>query len=907
MEQILNQARYYVEQNLPIIPCKYKEKRPLKKAWASWAQTTDYDLNDWINQYKEFNIGLVMGSNSGIIGIDIDGNEQYEYFKEKLGVDSFETWQYKTSDGGMRLLYKIPEGMEIKSKAIRFEGEHQEIALLSNGKQSILPPSVHPNGHRYEWIEGKSPLDIKISEISDNILEFFINKKNKKKSNKSKKKESINSKPTTIYKSNDIYTNYIIHKFANKCYKFKQAIITQKKSGLHEELWYSWISVLTNCGQEGIAKIFSRISSKHNKRSEERIDTLISEGALPIRCSTFGCDSCDIMSCFNSINYNDEEEMTNSPASYLNTIGKFMPPSNEVYNDVLNQFRRIDNYTLDKRGRLISYPLGDNPSKIISNFVTIPIKQVIRTDGDNQESEVEVYGIMENGKLLPKVTSSMKDVMNSDFIPEKWGLGAYISPGFQNKEKLRVVTQQLAREIPTEICYTHLGFAKNQEGDMIYLHANGAIGTDDVNIDIDSNLKNYKLPSTVENKEDAVLYSLSFIDVAETSISIPLLGLTYLSPLVSLTEEIGRSPKFVVWMHGLTGSRKTSLALVTLNHFGNFTSNSPPATFKDTANAIEKKSFIAKDSLVVVDDYCPAVDGAQARSMKSISERVLRSYGDRIGRSRMNSNMGLNKTYRPRGMAIVTGEDLPIGTSTTARYLGLEINRDTVNLDKLTDLQKNHIKLSESMSLYIQWIIENKSYVIQLIEELFEEASIQYTTYEHHRIGEAVAWLYVGLNIFLTFVKEEISECCEHYGVILNEYDKAFRQLISNQIKLYQKQEIDKVFINTLEELINTNKVYLVDLNEKNNEVVYQGKFIGYKDEEFIYLHDATTYAEINLFLQKRNESLNMTIDSLLKNLKGKGMIKTETNQLKPKKLVPVDGDKKRLRLVHLYRKNINI
>ena len=50
-----------------------------------------------------------------------------------------------------------------------------------------------------------------------------------------------------------------------------------------------------------------------------------------------------------------------------------------------------------------------------------------------------------------------------------------------------------------------------------------------------------------------------------------------------------------------------------------------------------------------------------------------------------------------------------------------------------------------------------------------------------------------------------------------------------------------------------------------------------------------------------------MTIDSLLKNLKGKGMIKTETNQLKPKKLVPVDGDKKRLRLVHLYRKNINI
>ena len=75
-------------------------------------------------------------------------------------------------------------------------------------------------------------------------------------------------------------------------------------------------------------------------------------------------------------------------------------------------------------------------------------------------------------------------------------------------------------------------------------------------------------------------------------------------------------------------------------------------------------------------------------------------YGDRVGRSRMRADTTLNKTYKPRGMAIVTGEDLPKGASSTARYIGVEIKREDINLDILSKLQKD-IKNLQKLWQYI--------------------------------------------------------------------------------------------------------------------------------------------------------------------------------------------------------------
>lgn len=909
MELILNEAQRYIDMGLAIIPCKYKDKAPLKKSWASWAKTNMQDISDWKKDYGKFNLGLVTGANSGILAIDLDGQQAYDDFYNKYGKYITKTCMYKTSEYGWRILFKIPEGKVLKSKAKRYEGEHQEISFLSNGKQTIMPPSIHPSGHRYEWIEGHSIFDIDIQECPEVIIELLEDKV-KKDNKKAKKDKSDVNIPITVNNSqNDsIYNSYILNKFANKCDKLNEAIKIQRNEGLSEEEWFSWISVFSSAGLHEIARMFSCLSNKHDERSESRIDKLQLEGAYPIRCTTLGCDCCDITSCYGKVNYNKYEEITNSPVTYLSKISNIVPPKDPIYSDILKKFENIEDYTIDKKGRVVAYPKGDKPLRIVSNFVIVPEKQIIRDDGEEKEGEILVHGLLEGGEKLQKVSTGTNSLMNLEFVSTKWGIAPYISAGTVNRESTRIITQQLSRNIETEVTYTHLGWTRDWEGNLIYLHSEGAVGRSDINVDINENLSNYKLPSSTKNVQKALSATLDYLSVCDTSITVPLLAITYLSPLVSITEKIGRTPNFIIWLHGLTGSRKTSLALATLNHFGNFTSNTPPATFKDTHNSIEVKMFLAKDSLLVIDDFHPVVDSVQARQMKSTAENILRNYGDRIGRSRMNSNMGLNKTFKPRGLAIVTGEDLPNGTSSTARFVGIEVKRDSIDLDKLTEIQDNHELLGEAMLLYIQWISKNEDRIQELILQYLDASRrIFNTNTSHARIGEGISWLYVGFKIFQTFMHEKLTENSEYISKLDSVCNDALNIVMENQIKLYKKQEIETVFLEALEELINTNKVYLIDLNENTDEIIYQGKFIGYKDDEFLYIHDATVYGEVNSFLGKRNESLNISMDALLKIFRDKNMIKTETNQLKPKKLVPVDGDKKRLRLVHLKRANLNI
>ena len=390
--------------------------------------------------------------------------------------------------------------------------------------------------------------------------------------------------------------------------------------------------------------------------------------------------------------------------------------------------------------------------------------------------------------------------------------------------------------------------------------------------------------------------------------------MTYLAPLVGLIAEGNRTPNFVLWVYGLTGSRKTSVSLAFLNHYGNFSSNIPPASFKDTANAIELKAHTLKDSLLLIDDYHPNIDGSDARKLASTAERILRMYGDRVGRSRMRADTTLNKTYKPRGMAIVTGEDLPKGASSTARYIGIEIKRDDIDLEILSKLQKEHKKLAEAMAIYIDWISKNVELVQSFIDEKFDELKIKYkeeTT--HGRINDAVIWLSISFELLLTFLYEYMFICDDEIEELRLSNEQVIKNILKNQEALYRNQEVELMFIDALEEMINLGKLCLLPVKKQkdNNQIIsnYAGKFIGYYDKEFLYLYDSTMYAEVETFLKGKGQSISVSVNTLLKMLRDKNYIKTEEGQLKPKKLVydSITKNKERIRLVHLYKKNLNL
>ena len=892
----------YIECGFTLVACAPKGKKPIESGWQNSKSTTMEDYYRWIQKNPNINIGMLTGKSSGVIGIDADGEEGRKHLEKISKGDLPDTAKFTTPGGGIRLLYKYPNHIELKTKVDRLEGEHSEVCFMSDGKQTLLPPSIHPNGGRYEWIN--APWDIEIAEMPKWMIDYMT-VKNKQNSYIESNKAISTSKDTTIS------DRYILNKLANSCTSFRSLCIHQKKEGLCEETWFKVSSMFCNCGLSSTALRFSAMSSKHDERSIRRIEELKDKPYGNISCIDMGCDASDIMICFGTLVKDDKDQITNSPAMMINNYKLLSPPTKEIYKDITKKFTKIKDYTPDKNGRIYRYT-KDGP-RIISNFIINPKSEIIKTDGCDSESKLILEGILEGGVKLPEVEISMEEFIKMDWITQRWGIRPTISPGRNMKDYLKDCVQQISKDIDINTIYSHTGWTV-QENKHIYLHSKGGIGLDNVKTDISAELSSYSFPKEISDKKDAINLSLETLNLAKHDITIPLLSMTYLAPLVGLIAEGNRTPNFVLWVYGLTGSRKTSASLAFLNHFGNFSSNIPPASFKDTANAIELKAHMLKDSLLLIDDYHPNIDGSDARKLSSTAERILRMYGDRVGRSRMRADATLNKTYKPRGMAIVTGEDLPKGASSTARYIGVEIKREDINLDILSKLQKEHKKLAEAMAIYIDWISKNVELVQSFIDEKFDELKIKYkeeTT--HGRINDAVIWLSISFELLLTFLYEYMFICDNKIEELRLSNEQVIKNILKNQEALYRNQEVELMFIDALEEMINLGKLCLLPVKKQkdDNQIIsnYSGKFIGYYDKEFLYLYDSTMYSEVEAFLKGKGQSISVSVNTLLKMLRDKNYIKTEEGQLKPKKLVydSITKNKERIRLVHLYKKNLNL
>lgn len=892
----------YIECGFTLVACAPKDKKPIESGWQNSKSTTMEDYYRWIQKTPNINIGMLTGKSSGVIGIDADGEEGRKHLEKISKGDLPDTAKFTTPGGGIRLLYKYPNHIELKTKVDRLDGEHSEVCFMSDGKQTLLPPSIHPNGGRYEWIN--APWDVEIAEMPKWMIDYMT-VKNKKNSYIESNKALSTSKDTAIS------DRYILNKLANSCNSFRNLCIHQKKEGLCEETWFKVSSMFCNCGLSSTALRFSAMSSKHDERSIKRIEELKDKPYGNISCIDMGCDASDIMTCFGTLVKDDKDQITNSPAMMINNYKLLSPPTKEIYKDITKKFTKIKDYTPDKNGRIYRYT-KDGP-RIISNFIINPKSEIIKTDGCDSESKLILEGILEGGVKLPEVEISMDEFIKMDWITQRWGIRPTISPGRNMKDYLKDCVQQISKDIDINTIYSHTGWTV-QDNKYIYLHSKGGIGSDNINTDIPLELSGYSFPKEVRDKKEAVDLSLETLNLAKYDITIPLLSMTYLAPLVGLIPEGNRTPNFVLWVYGLTGSRKTSASLAFLNHFGNFSSNIPPASFKDTANAIELKAHTLKDSLLLVDDYHPNIDGSDARKLASTAERILRMYGDRVGRSRMRADTTLNKTYKPRGMAIVTGEDLPKGASSTARYIGIEIKRDDIDLEILSKLQKEHKKLAEAMTIYIDWISENIERVQSFINKKFDELKVRYEEeITHGRISDAVVWLSVSFELLLTFLYEYMFICDDEVETLKSSNEQVMRNILKNQEVLYRSQEVELMFIDALEEMINLGKVYLLPVNKPkdNTQIIsnYSGKFVGYYDKEFLYLYDSVIYSEVETFLKGKGQSISVSVNTLLKMLRDKNYIKTEEGQLKPKKLVydSITKNKERIRLVHLYKKNLNL
>ena len=344
--------------------------------------------------------------------------------------------------------------------------------------------------------------------------------------------------------------------------------------------------------------------------------------------------------------------------------------------------------------------------------------------------------------------------------------------------------------------------------------------------------------------------------IAPDRVMLPMLALTFLSPLCHFLKEAGCEPKFVTALIGKTGSKKSTLAALFLSFFGRFTAIDLPMSFHDTANSILSNIYYLKDVLTCIDDFHPS-GHFQEKEMKDIAQNISRYYGDRIGRARLNSKAELQASKPPTGNALITAEFSPeISESGCARYFTIELDDDEVDLDELSRYQRyaEQDLLSGIMMTYLDWLKEkylnDADRFVKKLSELFLEYRTDFITKLtdrkikfHSRVPDMLSHLKLGLVMLLEFLIDTEFIGSDDRRRYLNNLDEILLQTTSvSAEQIIEEQPVTK-FCDKLTSLLDSGRCY-VDNRSASSGAAGKG-YIGMEDSENYYLLADAVHCEV--------------------------------------------------------------
>ena len=155
MKNALQFAKQYCEEGLHPIPVQYKGKNPTVSGWTNLKVTTD-NAEQYFNG-KETNIGIRLGD--GLIDIDIDDERLLGLAKDILPPSGLVFG--RASKPSSHYLY---ESEHNETKRYEF-GDKTLIEVRSKGCQTVVPPSVHPEGEVITWERHESLTKISSEQI----------------------------------------------------------------------------------------------------------------------------------------------------------------------------------------------------------------------------------------------------------------------------------------------------------------------------------------------------------------------------------------------------------------------------------------------------------------------------------------------------------------------------------------------------------------------------------------------------------------------------------------------------------------------------------------------------------------------------------------------------------------------
>ncbi len=496
----------------------------------------------------------------------------------------------------------------------------------------------------------------------------------------------------------------------------------------------------------------------------------------------------------------------------------------------------------------------------LCNFVASVVEEVELDDGVETSRAYLLDGTLASGERLPMARVPTESFGTLSWVPTNWGLRAVVAAGFSTRDKLREAIQLLSPEAPRRRVFTHTGWRKI-DSRWIYLTAGGAVGEEGFEVDLGTELRRYSLPSLAVDPVEAMRRSLNLLQVAPLCVTAPLWSSVFRAPLAAAL-----APDLTVWLEGMTGSLKSSLAAVFLSHWGEFDRLCLPGAWSSTPNQLEKRAFILKDLLFVIDEYAPTAH--DARELDSKAARLIRGQGNRAGRGRLRADLSERPTYSPRGLLLGTGEHHPSGQSVLARMLVIEVERSQIDLKLLSAAQSNAARLPHAMSGYVSWLAPQMDSLTSTLRGTFEALRGQAVAGSSHlRMPEVLAHLGVGLDCGLAYATE-IGACDNSEAEDLRARCwTAMVELVGAQAKLVEEERPTRRFLETLAALVLQRRIVLIPRDSSPEGLRPETGFVGWEDDQFLYLQAEAAFQAVSRFCRDAGEAFPVSQGKLRRDL----------------------------------------
>lgn len=548
-------------------------------------------------------------------------------------------------------------------------------------------------------------------------------------------------------------------------------------------------------------------------------------------------------------------EFTNKPSKELPDI--LQPYCNNLENSKF----------FVSEGGQICYEKEERESTSIitaTNFVARITESFIFDDGQAKIRKFKIKGVVNGTDELPEIIVDAKDFNSLSWVISQWGNRAILMDE-ATVRTVREFIQTVSMNAPEIIIHYQLGW-KMINNRWAYLYSNGIIGDVENRVSEIHELSSYYFKNSDIDEKEAIRVVLKFLKMAKAGITYPLIGHAFLSILIEKLLHEQLSPKYLLWVYGQSGSFKTAISMLLLSLFGEFTS--PPATFSDTINALEKKAYLTKDSLFLVDDFHPSSSPNEARYKTGVAQNLTRKYGDRISKGRAKSNMSLSVEYKPQGNGVCTSEDLLLGHSTNSRHMSIEVYRGEVDKEILTELQGKTEYLNKAMRTFIEWcadkIMNNEE--IKFKPEFIKYRELAQDSNRHLRFAEAVAYLQIGFTTFLKFANDFEVITDEEAAELSKTAFDVFIKLAEKQNELAQSEDVADKFMLTIKELIDAKEIEPADILKPLH--LNKTSTICYHDSDYYYFIPQSIYAKVSEFLKRKDEMLSITDRMLWKMLR---------------------------------------